>query len=456
MSVTIESMPFEILSNILNEAAYLNERDNVAFSYGLTEAPLPFQKTRLHKQVDQRWHDWALAHSLRDLSIARWRGSERWMESHSFASSEEKPSGIAVYRDSFSSLKSTTKLLAEFPAVASYVRKIRFIGFYVAETDALIFKLLRNCSHLRVVSLPWTTMRRGSLQDWSSLLSSSGNAAGMRSLELLATGLKESQIVDPRNEIGPSPFDESEVTFSQLTRLKVFGDSNFHPVNDQDLKSIARTAMNLEEVHITQTASVTIAGVMDLVKASRESLRILEFSPLLEGEDGKGDHRNHSSNEHLCELLVSCPRLIDLSVSLPSVCPALFSNSGVQWSGDLQIRANSFCAEDVHNPNVGSASQIWQVLDGARSLISSRAEAGVDLSIEIVITHWIFQPKHRLVHGNFDLAEVSSDFSWPSGKKASGKGPYGSTGIHGKDENPYSCVSEDVFREGLLRGYVSF
>ncbi len=70
--------------------------------------------------------------------------------------------------------------------------------------------------------------------------------------------------------------------------------------------------------------------------------------------------------------------------------------------------------------------------------------------------HWIFEPRHNLVHGNFDLAEAMSEFTWPPLKAPSGKGPYGQTGLYGKDEGPYDCIVEASFSEGLQRGYVSF
>ena len=51
-----------------------------------------------------------------------------------------------------------------------------------------------------------------------------------------------------------------------------------------------------------------------------------------------------------------------------------------------------------------------------------------------------------------------SDFTWPVSKRISGKGPYGQTGIYGpgKDEGPYSYISEHAFRDGLQRSYISF
>jgi len=47
----INDFPYEILSNILEETARLNEEDGVTFTFGLTQAPLPLQKTPLQKYV---------------------------------------------------------------------------------------------------------------------------------------------------------------------------------------------------------------------------------------------------------------------------------------------------------------------------------------------------------------------------------------------------------------------
>ena len=97
MATTIECLPFELLSSILETAAELNAKDSATFTYGLSQAPLPLQKNTLertvrgHKpfdvsrwdsvesvrQVNSRWRVWALSYALRELFIRRWRGSER-------------------------------------------------------------------------------------------------------------------------------------------------------------------------------------------------------------------------------------------------------------------------------------------------------------------------------------------------------------------------------------------
>jgi hypothetical protein len=96
---SFEDLPFELLSEILSITAELNLNDpeTINYSYGLTQAPRLIQnKTSVQKyvrgrlptdvlrwnsvnairQVNQRWHHWALSHSLKELYIRRWQGGE--------------------------------------------------------------------------------------------------------------------------------------------------------------------------------------------------------------------------------------------------------------------------------------------------------------------------------------------------------------------------------------------
>lgn len=474
---TVEDLPFELLSYILEEAAELNSGDNATYTYGLSEAPQPLRQTTLQRhvrgrvapdvmrwnsssalrQVNRRWHDWALDYSMKDLYVRRWRGSERWMESRNLADLQKKPTGIAVYRDSFCALRKSVQLFSTYPDIASYVRRVWFDGFRVAETDAYIFQVLRNCRNVRSATLPWTTLRHVSAEDWSLLLQGGPDRQALSSLELLAVDLKDSQIRDPANLRDVRPLDvEHGLDFSSLKRLKIFGNTNLLPITDSDLKAMARTARNLKAIHITGLSSVTIDGVMALVEASKDTLRILEYTPISDDGFDHPDPTATSANEHLCPLLLDCPRLENLSISVPSICAHLFSKESAHWSGELQIRAGTTCNQS-HTPSPSiDAVEVWRVLNQARSLMDSRQEMGVQLDIEIFISHWIFEPRHNLVHGNFDLAEAMSEFTWPPLKAPSGKGPYGQTGLNGKDEGPYDCIVEASFSEGLQRGYVSF
>lgn len=97
MPSTINDLPYEILSAVLEEAAALNIKDGVQYTYGLSQAPEPLQDARMQRvvrgqvspdalrwnatqsirQVRRQWHDWAAEYALENLQISRWRGSER-------------------------------------------------------------------------------------------------------------------------------------------------------------------------------------------------------------------------------------------------------------------------------------------------------------------------------------------------------------------------------------------
>lgn len=123
------------------------------------------------------------------------------------------------------------------------------------------------------------------------------------------------------------------------------------------------------------------------------------------------------------------------------------------------------------------------ILRNARELIEFRTSSFVipsypatdrGLDIELFIGPYIFTPVSRLVHGNFDITRISSDFTWPETHPSgptprlmpTSKGPYGYTGLHGKGiendlENEigrglWNCVDEDVFFEGMKKGWVEF
>lgn len=117
-----------------------------------------------------------------------------------------------------------------------------------------IFQVLRDCHQLQSVTLPWTSIRYGSVEDWARLLDR------VSSLGLLGVDLKQSQTLDPINHVDIQPLRDPKVSFHRLTRLKIVGGTNFMPICDEDLKCIARTATNLEELHVTGLSSVTSDG----------------------------------------------------------------------------------------------------------------------------------------------------------------------------------------------------
>ena len=93
----MKTLPHEILSIILEEAALLNLNDGLQWTYGLNQIPESSQLqpiARGHvtpdarkwnacdaiRQVNRQWHEWACDYALKTLYISRWRGSERLVE----------------------------------------------------------------------------------------------------------------------------------------------------------------------------------------------------------------------------------------------------------------------------------------------------------------------------------------------------------------------------------------
>lgn len=187
----------------------------------------------------------------------------------------DKPSGVAVRREPSTDLDETEQVVAKYPNFAAKIRRLWFDGFYSADTDRRIFAALRKCPNLVSATIPWTTIRHISAEDWSALLGGHRDASeadvdsmsdvsyshqGLTMLEFKAVDLANSQVELSANRVDLSPLLDPRVDFGRLKRLKLFGNTTFLPINDEDLKAIAKTATNLEELHITALSTVTIEG----------------------------------------------------------------------------------------------------------------------------------------------------------------------------------------------------
>ena len=170
----------------------------------------------------------------------------------------DRPTGTAVYRDPFASLKQTVRNFNDFPELASKIKRMWFHGFYTAETNRMIFESLKNCTNLTSLSVPWTTIRHLDANSWRSLLV--GNGKPLESLELQCIDPTSQQAAEKENQIDLEALQS--VNFNQLRRLKIFGDTTFMPITDDDLFAISRTATQLEEFHMTCISTITIDGVM--------------------------------------------------------------------------------------------------------------------------------------------------------------------------------------------------
>ncbi|KAF2001148.1 hypothetical protein P154DRAFT_172229 [Amniculicola lignicola CBS 123094] len=476
----LNDFPKEILFKILEETAKANIHDGPAYTFGLSQAPLPLQRAPLQRYVRGpvppemlkwdataairlvcwQWHDWALGYALKNVYIRRWKGGERWAELSTRRENYElyelidRPTGTAVYRDPFASLKQTVKTFTKYPDVAAKIKRMWFHGFYTTETDELIFEALKNCTNLTSISLPWTAVRHMDAKAWRGLLL--GNGKPLESLELQAVDPTSQQASEKDNQFDLQPFQS--VNFSQLRRLKLFGDTNFMPITDRDLFAIARTATQLEEFHLTCISTISIDGVMAVVRASRSTLRVLEHSPRSQDGFWHPHPGSPSDSEHLCDLLRSCPKLETLSISLPSMCADLFSNMNVKWAGDLQVRALHLCGHEHGRSTDEATDALEKLLHQARRLIHRRANSYIpkDLYVELFFSDCIFEPSSDAVHGDFSLAQLTFDGSWPTTLISSGKGPYGSTGLYEKEEEgPFQRMEEDEYLMGVRRKHLS-
>ncbi|KAK4499527.1 hypothetical protein PRZ48_010043 [Zasmidium cellare] len=479
----INDLPHEILSDILLLATKANEQDGETYTYGLSQAPLPLERAKLQKyvrgpvtaeslrwdatssirQACSRWHEWALSYNLEHVFERKWRGGERWANlpptrrKMSLYELIDYPSGQAVYRDPFGTLKETVRVFASNPHLTKHVRRLWFNGYYTAETDKMILSIVSECSELQFLSVPWTVLRRSTAEDWIDLLNvNTGHGNALHSLELQAVCLPKDQADALESDNSPNALADSRVNFSALKRLKVFGNTLHKPVCDEDLQLVARTATNLEAIDFTNLSTISVAGMLALVKASHATLQVLEHSP--RSDDGfYHPYPGHlQTNEHICELLTSLPKMRDLSISVPYMCADLFSNPEVQWNGECQVRATDLCGCDSNTPAGIRATKLRKVFAAARDLISARQRVHHKLSVELFFAGCIFEPEKNLVHGDFVLAEIRSNGQWPQGRQTSTKGPYGTTGVYGKedDHNNWDAVWEDEYLRAVEAGWI--
>jgi hypothetical protein len=107
-SLHINHFPYEVLSMILGQVTKAHIRDGPTYTFGFSQAPLPFQKAHLQRYVRGlvppdllrwdatatirsvcwRWHEWALEHSLKDVYVRRWKGGEVRIHMRSSRSSD--------------------------------------------------------------------------------------------------------------------------------------------------------------------------------------------------------------------------------------------------------------------------------------------------------------------------------------------------------------------------------
>ncbi len=362
--------------------------------------------------------------------------------------------GTPLYRDPFGSLKHTDRLFTAVPSAANHVRRLWFNGFHTAESDRLILSVVASCEQLEFLSVPWTVLRRATVDDWVDLLNvGTGHGKPLHSLELTAVCLPRDQAKDLEDDRTPNPLEHPAVNFSALKRLKIFGNTLHKPICDDDLELIARSATGLECLDLTNLSTISVAGMLALVRASARTLRVLSthHDPTMAFTHPFPGH----IDQHVCELMSRLPQMRDLSLSLPYMCSRFFANSEAKWSGECQVRTTDICQCSTSTGIHKRIDKLRETFNAARELIAYRRRMGYSLSIEIFFAGCIFEPEKRLVHGDFSLAEISSSGQWPQQRQSSTKGPYGTSGVYEKEEGTWDAVSEDEYLFALGRHWIS-
>jgi len=178
------------------------------------------------------------------------------VESRGLADLKGRPSSLAVYREPYNALKTTAKLLPRNEDAGTFIRRLWFDGFYSVETSGLILEVLHKCRNLQFATLPWTTLRYFSAQEWRVLLTDTQ----LTCLELTAIDLKASQISEESNNVDRRPLEDAAVNFANIKRLRIVGSTNFKQITDNDLRLVAKTARSLRSLHVTGISSVSING----------------------------------------------------------------------------------------------------------------------------------------------------------------------------------------------------
>jgi hypothetical protein len=367
--------------------------------------------------------------------------------------------GASGHNDPLKPLKVTSKILCASPNLAAGVERLWFGILLSPDVESYMLDAICSCPNLKSLTVPWQALRSFSAESWNRIF----QQTSLQSLEFTTIALPSYATKAPRQVTDHRSL--RSVDFSQLRRLKLFGNPPVNPLTDEDLLSISQTATNLEEFQLTSLSTVTIAGVIAVVKASSQSLRVLEHSPRSHNGFDHPHPGQLSANEHVCEILANCPKLKDVSVSLPSMCPVLFSNPAVKWQGECQVRALALCPESLKTPpsspllSAVAPSPLKQkkkptpnqllkvVLDHARALCDSRTELRLrPLNVELFFADFIFEPHIYTVHGEFKWFREVSGGNWPM-TQSSMKGPYGATGWYGKDEGSFEMMEECEFME---------
>lgn len=168
-------------------------------------------------------------------------------------------------------------------------------------------------------------------------------------------------------------------------------------ITDDDLSMIARTAVNLDSIQINASSSISLAGVDNLLRSSRASLKLLQYRPL-RNVVASPSFGSRKAKKHVCRDLSALPSVCEVDVSIPSICADLFTHHALGWRGVCLIRFEGTCLESQCPLSQDQSRTLREGLGAARLLIQERKRLREDLVIELANDRYFFEPAKRLVH----------------------------------------------------------
>lgn len=162
-------------------------------------------------------------------------------------------------------------------------------------------------------------------------------------------------------------------------------------ITDKDLMAIARTANNLQELHMSNAASLGPKGIGALIRSSRLSLETLELDACSQMEPEQTEQYNDYSRLRIPQLIAQCPHLRSLRLQSVHTCREIFACEDVAWTGKVQIYLGVNRSFEVPQADEDTTT-LFQVLDQARCFMDSRKGLGHKI-VEIVTSRFVFEPR---------------------------------------------------------------
>ena len=319
----------------------------------------------------------------------------------------------------------------------------------------MMFSVLVQCKSLVALCLPSMTLRHGTIEDWAMLFPPSERtieSPPISSLEIRAMSLTQGELGRAKCEDvkDKRALESGNVDFSRLRRLKIVGRSNFMGITHRDLISIARTATGLRELHIFKTSSEITKGIEALVESSMKTLEVFELEPHYAALPAATATECTVEDRDLNSIMVQCIHLHAIAIDCLHSCVDLLRRRVTKWNGPMKIHSQNILFGEFHQEHVNN---VWHILDSARELMAS--SPNTQLTIEIALPRWVFEPQNRLVHGTFN-DNTRMNNRWQNMDVKTKPSRRLVRHPNGDEMRDPVCMSEDNFKAAIATKALSF